>query len=448
MSEATLKRRKAVLVLGMHRSGTSLLSGLVAQAGVSIGKSVMPPAEDNPKGFFENQRVVDFNERLLSSLGLSWSSWQPLPNDWLEQVSPFADEAAEVVENEFQGRSLICIKDPRMCRLFPFWNRVLLSSGFEVFVLLTTRELGEVSASLQKRDGMGEAQANALWFRYNLDALLATPGLKGFHVSYQDVLLDAEGTLLKLSQLVGEALELEVKDFADEALRHHEKNSLPVWAEVLLRDCVRFPVRPDGVLEELVFPLLDQLAHKEREFASALAGDVHLSDELSFKEAALFAQAEDARQHAQSLARELDTGRLYISDLEREYSMKDQLIREQEAALQKMQRQSDEFVESLQDSLKNSQQYVASLEETLSRKEEEMKTANKGFEEILQAKDEYAQSLLEEVKVRRSELAGIQTALEDSRLELTDIERRLKDELRRFPILRKMKNMFKREGDA
>lgn len=441
MSETTLSARKAVLVLGMHRSGTSLLSGLMAQAGFSIGKSVMPPAEDNPKGFFENQRIVDFNERILNSLGMGWSSWQPLPVDWLEQVSAFADEATSLIEEEFGEETQVCIKDPRMCRLFPFWKDILLKLRFELYMLLTTRGLGEVSASLQKRDGMSESQANVLWLRYNLDALQSSLDLTGLHVSYQDVLEDAGGSLSKISQWLGEPLELNEKDFVDEALRHHEQGSEPFWAETLLRDCARFPVQPDAVLEEVVFPLLGELADRDRELASALAGEVSSVDGLSGKEAMLFAQAEDARQHAQSLSRELESGRHYISDLEREHSVKDQIINRQEAALQEMKRQSDEFVGSLQTSLEDSQRYVASLEEALSDKEVELKRANEGFEEILQSKDEYAQSLVADLQLKQS-------ALENSRLELTSIQRRLKDELRRFPIQRKISKMFKRKSDV
>ena len=62
---------RALLVLGMHRSGTSAVAGALRLAGVDLGADLMAPAADNPKGFFEHAGVVAIHDRLLQALGRS-----------------------------------------------------------------------------------------------------------------------------------------------------------------------------------------------------------------------------------------------------------------------------------------------------------------------------------------------------------------------------------------
>lgn len=463
MPETNHPRRKAVLVLGMHRSGTSLLSGLISKAGFYIGKTVMSPAEDNPKGFFENQQIVNFNEQLLISLGLSWSSWQRLPDGWQSLLDASEKEAAAaLIDEEFGDARLICIKDPRMCRLFPIWSEVLSEKEFDVFLVFSTRGLSEVSASLQHRDGMSPEQAEALWARYNLDALHNSEGAAGVHVSYRDLLSDAESTLSRVSHLVGEKLEIADKGFVDSTLRHHEEKDTPSWATRLVENSHRFPAPPEPLFEDIVFPLLDQMASLSRNMADVLAGDISSGLELEGKEAALFVQAEEAKRHALSLSKELETGRSYIDDLEREHRDKNKLIKDQEATLQDMRLQSEEFIASLQTSLDQSREYVASLEQTLAKKELDFEAAITDFEKDRSLKDEYAQSLIVELGAKEADLEAQgadlsllndalkikETELAESHQRCHELEERLRLELEKFRIQRKIFKMFKRESDG
>ena len=63
---------ECIIVLGMHRSGTSALSGVLSHAGVFFGRNLLKELPENPKGFFENTEVVNFNEAILSREGVSW----------------------------------------------------------------------------------------------------------------------------------------------------------------------------------------------------------------------------------------------------------------------------------------------------------------------------------------------------------------------------------------
>jgi len=66
--------RKGVVVLGMHRSGTSVTGGLLNRMGLKCGAPLIGPAEDNKKGFFERVDVVLQNDYLLKIQGLHYAA--------------------------------------------------------------------------------------------------------------------------------------------------------------------------------------------------------------------------------------------------------------------------------------------------------------------------------------------------------------------------------------
>lgn len=119
--------KKCIMVLGMHRAGTSALAGVLDACGVNMGCNLMPPAGDNPKGYFEDMEVVRVNERLLQSFGMpgSWDSVLMLDDDWLSKkgVLDLLEDAVDVVRKEYDGALVVGMKDPRICHFIPFWQR-------------------------------------------------------------------------------------------------------------------------------------------------------------------------------------------------------------------------------------------------------------------------------------------------------------------------------------
>lgn len=61
-------RRHALLLLGMHRSGTSALTGTIASARAHPGTNLMPPTADSPECYWGDAPLVGFNGALLKSL--------------------------------------------------------------------------------------------------------------------------------------------------------------------------------------------------------------------------------------------------------------------------------------------------------------------------------------------------------------------------------------------
>lgn len=229
--------RTALLVLGMHRSGTSALAGALSLAGVELGQRLVAPKEDNPKGFFEHDQVWRTHQDLLVALGASWHDVRPLPPGW--EQSAAAQEARERLRRElttdFSGARLWGVKDPRLSRCFALWPELVETLGAEARVILALRDPFEVAASLQKRDKLRPAHALALWLRYTLDAERETRGVRRAVQFYPDLLADWRRELQRLGAALGlplreAAQEAQIDAFLDRGLRHHAQANVELGA--------------------------------------------------------------------------------------------------------------------------------------------------------------------------------------------------------------------------
>src|SRR5262252_2669727 len=128
--EIQQQQSKIVCVLGMHRSGTSLLAGTLRLLGVYLGsdENLMPSDEEaNRKGFWENRLIVDLNDALLLRLGGDWHNLPEFPPLWpaSPELADFRRDARALIASEFGNSPLWGWKDPRACLTLPFWSRLL-----------------------------------------------------------------------------------------------------------------------------------------------------------------------------------------------------------------------------------------------------------------------------------------------------------------------------------
>ena len=165
--------RRALLVLGMHRSGTSAATRVLNLLGVELGSRLMPPAPDNPSGFWEHLGVVEIHDRLLSDLGRSWDDYRPLPENWLDGTAAQRayQQIKQLIESEFSDAPLWGVKDPRLCLFVPLWERALRNLGIEASALIVLREPAQVVRSLRDRNAIPAALGEALWYRYTAAAI-------------------------------------------------------------------------------------------------------------------------------------------------------------------------------------------------------------------------------------------------------------------------------------
>ncbi len=179
----------ALVVLGMHRSGTSALTGTLHHLGVALGSRLMAATPDNPRGYWEHSDIVAVHERLMMALGYGWDDIRSLPPGFEhgEAAQAARRELAVIVNREFTGAPLWGVKDPRLCRLMPLWAEIFAEERVEPRYLLAVRHPLDVAESLAVRDGMSLARGMLLWLGHLLDAERATRGAKRVIVHYEDL---------------------------------------------------------------------------------------------------------------------------------------------------------------------------------------------------------------------------------------------------------------------
>ena len=198
--------KRVIIILGMHRSGTSAMAGALQCMGVDLGSRLMAATEGaNDAGYFEHVDIVDLHERLLSSLGSNWDDLRPLPRKWWKQdgASPFRKELLEILRRDFGDSHLWGIKDPRMCRLMPLWYSVLDELDVSPLCVLVFRHPEEVAVSLHRRDEMDLSRGYLLWINHVLEAEVASRGKMRVFVRYEDLLGDSHQIIRTVSGRFG-----------------------------------------------------------------------------------------------------------------------------------------------------------------------------------------------------------------------------------------------------
>jgi hypothetical protein len=220
----------AILVAGMHRSGTSALTGALNMLGISLGEHLLAPGEDNPKGYWEHQSAVEIHERLLVALERRWDDVRPLPAEWLtsDAAQTALAEICEMISREFSGVSVWAVKDPRICRFLPLWIEALRTLGIRPVVLFAARRPSEVAASIAVRNHWAAPVSEMLWLRHVLEAEAASRMLPRTAVIYDDLLADPAATVstalawLDIATPHPSAAEQgALAEFVDSADRHH-----------------------------------------------------------------------------------------------------------------------------------------------------------------------------------------------------------------------------------
>lgn len=184
--------RVAYLVLGMHRSGTSAVTQLLALAGAELPANVMPGDEHNAKGYFEPWKIAIFNDERLRAAGSAWDDpfaypYRPLAPD---QDQAWLDAAIALFDDEFPKAAWPLMKDPRATVLLPMWRHVLAHKGVQARCVIPVRHPLAVAGSLRRRDGFADEKSVLVWSAYMLAAEAYTRDLPRAFVGYDALLAD------------------------------------------------------------------------------------------------------------------------------------------------------------------------------------------------------------------------------------------------------------------
>jgi SAM-dependent methyltransferase len=165
-----------LLILGMHRSGTSLAASVLESAGLDIGNRLMMGNAWNPVGHFEDMDFVDFHRAALTGLGLGEEGW--LTSDLPELSSDLIATARTLAEYRRQSDRPWGWKDPRTVLFLPLWMSLIPDARF----VIVYRAPWEVVDSLYARGDRAFVEdpdlAVKVWEYYNrtlLHLALASP---------------------------------------------------------------------------------------------------------------------------------------------------------------------------------------------------------------------------------------------------------------------------------
>lgn len=191
----------ALLVAGMHRSGTSFLGESCGVLGYALPRDAGEPARDNPRGHFEPRAVVALNDRILSRQGAIWLRVGPaaLPD---ADAAMMAQMDAAVAES-FGAAGRIMVKDPRLSLTLPLWRAWAEDRGIRLAVLIALRDPREVAHSLARRNGIAAEAAMLSWIGHNLAALAGSEGLARLLVPFPGWTHDPAPMLARIAAITG-----------------------------------------------------------------------------------------------------------------------------------------------------------------------------------------------------------------------------------------------------
>lgn len=193
---------KQIAIIGMHRSGTSLVAQLLAAMGAYAGETgdLTPPDVFNPRGYWELRDALTLDEDILAAMNANWR--EPAEADLGRLGAParsaFVDRARAIAQR-LDPRGTWVIKEPRMTLVFPIWREALERP----LCILVWREPAAVARSLEHRDGLPFVIGLALWEEYTRAMLAYTTGLPRLLVSYEALLGDPARYAAELAQAAG-----------------------------------------------------------------------------------------------------------------------------------------------------------------------------------------------------------------------------------------------------
>jgi len=219
---------RLTFVLGMHRSGTSALTGMLAKAGLDVPDDLMDRPDDaiNLKGYWESEGLMQVNDQLFDQLGRHWSSSDRLPSGWPR--TPAAARWQRVLIHQLtttcQGTRHPVIKDPRLCVLMEGIRPLLQASAADITFLIPVRHPLAVARSLRKAQGTSLERGLALWIAHVREAERHTRDQRRLILDFDDLIVNPDAVLKRCQLLLfaskgNDALEHAAARFIDPSMQ-------------------------------------------------------------------------------------------------------------------------------------------------------------------------------------------------------------------------------------
>lgn len=466
-------RQPTLIITGMHRSETSLVSSLLQSAGLDIGKNLLPEGEGNPKGHFENVEFLNFHENVLSSLGIDKVGWT-LQNKLTPPCS-FLYQARQLIDKNQSLTQPWGWKEPRTTLFLDFWAN-LIPSAYFLFIFRCPWEVldsiyrrGDIVfhrnpyLAIQSWDSYNQAilsfykHNSSRCLIYNLNQIIADPNnlindiQKKFGISLSQVDKSIyEQDLLK--QDISKSFERPwlIKNYFPLSLDIYEQlNQFANYEDCLISQLPETPNAHLWILQDwldihlLKGQLKGEINHLDRCYQEI--GD------LRHKIGTLEWDLQQSQQESTQKSKDLEEMRSHLEDFKREFQeIQSHLQQELEETRQHLTKSEEDFNQMrshLQQELEETRSHLSQAQQEL----EEMRSHFEDFEIEFQEIQSHLQQELEETReyLTKSEedfnlmRSHLQQQLEETRShlnrtqqELEETKRRLQEDEEELPLLR------------
>ena len=270
--------RSMIIVAGMHRSGTSVITRVMNLCGATLSDSLLLPLEsENERGFWECPKIMELHDEIFESFGFTWSSLAAIPPEWFSsaEAAKYKERLKAILNEQYGEFQLGVIKDPRICKLIPLWESLFSEMSINTHYIISVRNPLEVIKSLKFRNEFKRRYALSLWFVHLRSLEEATRSLNRVFVRYEDILTDYVSVIEYINRFLGIKLdpaaadvEEQVGSFLSNSLRHHNFDSSDLQKNKKIPPVVKFfhnwlqlqsSLESDSSAREVVLDLRNEL---------------------------------------------------------------------------------------------------------------------------------------------------------------------------------------------
>ncbi|MFZ4414006.1 MAG: glycoside hydrolase family 99-like domain-containing protein, partial [Bacteroidales bacterium] len=221
-------RKKLIVILGMHRSGTSAITRGLQVMGVQLGDRLMPAVKnENDKGFWEDIDIYALNNEILECINREWHSLSLITQNEIELINQkdYFNSAVKLLKQKTDDFAVFGLKNPSLTVLLPFWKKVFEFLNFDVSYILAIRNPLSVVKSLEKRNGFELEKSYFLWITHVINGLSGTNSDNRIVVDYDNLMQNPENEIKRIAdvfslEINSNELEFYKTEFLENNLRH------------------------------------------------------------------------------------------------------------------------------------------------------------------------------------------------------------------------------------
>ena len=347
-----------IVVVGMHRSGTSAITRGLATLGCVLGDTLIEAIPGvNDKGFWEDVDVNTFNQQLLQQHGSDWYRCALFPPEYFQAASlrKWRQEARGLLARKLLQGQPLALKEPRLTVLLPFWQQVFAELGLQVGYVHVVRHPMEVAQSLLVRDGFSLSRSLLLWWFYNFAALRHTQQHARVVVHYGDFLEAPSSQLARIANV----FQFVWDPSAPESIHYLEEFLDPTLRHAQLADEALSEVAPDAVTR--LYRALCALSRDEEIGGANLAELAAFGSETRLHQALI----EELESQFAEQAKLLNQYQRRVAELEPQFAEQAKLLSQYQQQVAELETQQRALSERLDHQEQKSRQEREILQHTL-----------------------------------------------------------------------------------